>query len=133
VTEPTSDAVPAVRRAGRWTGALAAVALLAALVVFLAGGPPYATDIAGIVLYVLGLCAGLVAGVLLWASWTEGGPPTGPTARRGVAAAALALLLVCVCGVVSLGRVAPGSVQLVLMALTALALATAVLAAPRSA
>ena len=133
MSEPTSSAVPAVRRAGRWTGALAAVALAAAVVVFLAGGQPYATDIAAIVLYVLGLCAGLVAGVLLWASWTEGGLPAGPEARRGVTSAALALLLVCLCGVISLGRVAPGSVQLMLMALTAVALVTAVLAAPRPA
>lgn len=129
MSEPTSSAVPTVRRAGRWTGALAAVALVAALVAFLVGGPPYATDVAGVVLYVAGLGAGLVAGVLLWASWTEGGRPGSPEARRGVGAAALALLLVCVNGVVSLGSVAPGSVQLLLMALTAMALATAVLAA----
>ena len=131
MSEPTSPAVPAVRRAGRWTGALAAVALLAGLVAFLLGGPPYATDVVGIVLYVVGLAAGLVAGVLLWASWTEGGPPGSPSARRGIATAAIAVLLVCVSGVVSLGSVASGTVQLALMGLTASALATAVLAAPR--
>jgi hypothetical protein len=131
VSEPTSRAVPAVRRAGRLTGAVGVVALLAALVAFLAGGSPYATDVVGVVLYVLGLAAGLFAGVLLWASWTEGGPPTGPQARRGVGAAAVALLLVCACGVVSLGGVAPGPVQLVLIGVTAVVLAAAVLVAPR--
>ena len=131
MSEPTSSAVPTVRRAGRWTGAVAAVALLGALVAFLVAGPPYATDVPGIVLYVAGLGTGLFAGVLLWASWTEGGAPGSPLARRGVAAAALALLLVCLCGVVSLGGVAPGTVQLLLMGLTALALVAAVLSAPR--
>ena len=131
MTEPSSRAVPAVRRAGRLTGAVGAVALLAALVAFLVAGPPYATDVVGVVLYVAGLAAGLFAGVLLWASWTEGGPPSGPQGRRGVAAAAVALLLVCACGVVSLGQVAPGAVQLVLMAVTAVALGAAVLVAPR--
>jgi peptidoglycan/LPS O-acetylase OafA/YrhL len=132
VTDPSSRALPAVRRAGRLTGTVAAVALLAALVAFLAGGAPYATDVVGIVLYVLGLAAGLFAGVLLWASWTEGGPPAGPQGRRGVATAAAALLLVCACGVISLGNAAPGRVQLVLIAVTAVALAAAVLAAPRA-
>jgi hypothetical protein len=132
VSEPTSSAVPTIRRAGRWTGVVAAVALLAALVAFLVGGPPYATDVVGIVLYVAGLGTGLFAGVLLWASWTEGGPPSTQLARRGVATAAVALLLVCACGVVSLGDAAPGTVQLLLMALTALSLVTAVLAAPRA-
>jgi hypothetical protein len=133
VTEPTSSTVPAVRRAGRLTGAVAAVALAAAIVAFLVQGAPYGTDVAGVVLYVAGLGVGLVAGVLLWASWTEGGLPAGPRPRRGVTAAAVAVLLVCACGVVSLGGAAPGSVQLVLMGITAAALAVAVLAAPRRA
>jgi hypothetical protein len=82
---------------------------------------------------VVGLAVGLFAGVLLWASWTEGGPPSGPRARRGVTAAAVATLLVCATGIISLGQVAPGAVQLVLIAVTAVALAAAVLVAPNRA
>jgi membrane protein YdbS with pleckstrin-like domain len=74
-----------------------------------------------------------VAGVTLWASWTEGGLPAGERSRRGVTAAAVAVVLVCACGVLSLGRAVPGSVQLVLMGLTAVALVVAVLVAPRPA
>ena len=77
-------------------------------------------DIGGSVAYLLGLLAGLIATVLLWISWTEDrdGQPPG-RARAGLTAAAVALLLVCACTVVSLAHVAGGAVQLVLIGLTA--------------
>src|SRR3954451_19054837 len=123
MTEPAADAThdgtAGVRTTGRIGCAIGAAALLAAVVVFWAGGPPYGVNIGGGGLYLLGLLAGLIGTVLLWMGW----------ARRGVTG--VALVLVCACRVVTIGGVAPGTPQLVLMAATGVALAAAALLARR--
>jgi hypothetical protein len=131
VTDPLDPAPapadPAARRGGLVAGTLGVVALAAAVVVFLLGGDPYGVNIGGGVLYLVGLGAALTATVMLWMSWVDpdaGWPPR--QSRRGLATTALALLLTCACVVVSLGRVAPGDVQLALIAVTAVVLAAAV-------
>jgi len=136
VTDPTDDArgglpsttppePPAPRSAAVVAGGIGVLALVAALVVYLAGGRPYGQNVAGGVLYVLGLAAALIAGVLLWMSWSPEAPASG---RRplGLATTAAALLLTSASGVVSLSHVASGAVQLGLMAATAAVLAVAV-------
>jgi peptidoglycan/LPS O-acetylase OafA/YrhL len=124
LTEPAAEDGTGARRAGALSGGAAAVLLVAAVVAFLAGGHPYATDVAGVVLYVLGLAAGLCASVLLWVA--AGTTTPGPRRSRALGAAAVALLLVCASGVLSLGRAASGGAQLVLAVVTAAALAAAV-------
>src|SRR3954469_13947394 len=123
MTEPgahaTHDGTAGTRTTGRIGCAIGAAALLAAGVVFWAGGPPYGVNIGGGALYLLGLLAGLIGTVLLWMSWP----------RRGLTG--LALLLVCACPVVTIGAVAGGVAQLVLMAVTGVVLAVAALLARR--
>jgi hypothetical protein len=119
MTDPVNDAAPGTRRAGAVTAALGAVALVGAVVLFRAGGPPYGVNIGGGGLYLLGLLAGLIGTVLLWMSWS----------RRGLTG--LALVLVCACPVVTIGGVADGAAQLVLMAVTGVVLAVAALLARR--
>src|SRR4051794_41508796 len=119
MTEPGADAAHDETAGARTTGRIActigAAALLAAAVAFWAGGPPYGVNIGGGALYLLGLLAGLIGTVLLWMSWP----------RRGVTG--VALVLVCACPVVTIGGVASGNAQLVLMAVTGVALAVAAL------
>jgi hypothetical protein len=119
VTDPVDETAASTRRTGVVAAAVGAVALLAAAVVFRAGGPPYGVNIGGAVLYLLGLLAGLIGTVLLWMSWS----------RRGLTG--LALVLVCACPVVTIGGVADGAAQLVLMAVTGVVLAVAALLARR--
>jgi hypothetical protein len=118
VTDPVESTAGA-RRTGTVACGVGAVALLAAAVVFWAGGRPYGANIGGGALYALGLFAGLIGTVLLWMSWS----------RRAVAG--VALLLVCACPVITIGGVAGGAAQLVLMAVTAVVLAAAALLARR--
>src|SRR4051794_41581545 len=116
MTDPPADAPRdevGARAAGRIAAGIGAVALLAAAVVFWAGGPPYGVNIGGGALYLLGLLAGLIGTVLLWMSWP----------RRGLTG--LALVLVCACPVVTVGAVAGGGAQLGLMALRGGVLAAA--------
>jgi hypothetical protein len=117
MTDPLEDAAPGTRRAGMVTAGVGAVALLSAVVVFWVGGPPYGANIGGGLLYLTGLLAGLTGTVLLWM-----GRP-----QRALTGTALAL--VCACPVVTIGDVASGNAQLVLMA--AIALAAAALLARR--
>jgi hypothetical protein len=123
---------PAPRTAALTVGGVGAVALAAALVVFLVGGRPYGQNVGGAVLYVLGLAAALTATVLLWMTWSAEDPASG---RRppGLATTAAALLLTSASGVVSLSHIASGATQLALMGATAAVLAAAVgvRAAPR--
>ena len=125
--EPTAPAGPTLRRSALVAGAVGVVALLVALVVFLAAGPPYATNVGGDALYALGLLAGLVAAVLLWMAWSEASDRGSADRRRwGIGTAAAALVLTCGSAVVSLSHVAGGNAQLCLMGATALVLAVAV-------
>ena len=119
MTDPVDSPQAGTRRTATVACGVAAVALLAAAVVFWAGGRPYGTNIGGGALYLLGLLAGLIGTVLLWMSWS----------RRSLTG--VALLLVCACPVVTLAGVADGAAQLVLMAVTAVVLAAAALLAPR--
>jgi hypothetical protein len=122
MTDPPADAPRdevGGRAAGRIAAGIGAVALLAAAVVFWAGGRPYGVNIGAGALYLLGLLAGLIGTVLLWMSWS----------RRGITGAAL--LLVCACPVITIAGVADGAAQLVLMAVTAVVLAAAALLARR--
>jgi hypothetical protein len=119
VTDPVDDAGAGTRRTAMVAAGVGAVALLAAAVVFWAGGRPYGVNIGGGLLYLLGLLAGLIGTVLLWMSWS----------RRGLTG--LALVLVCACPVVTIGGVADGAAQLVLMAVTGVVLAVAALLARR--
>ena len=121
--EPGTEDTGSIRRGAVVSGVLGVVALLAALATYLAGGRPYGQNVAGGVLYLLGLLAALVASVLLWMAW---GTPEGQSSPRravGVASAAGALLLTCACVVVSLGRVGGAALQLTLMGVTAVVLA----------
>jgi hypothetical protein len=126
-------AAPGVRRGARLFGGAAVVALVAAVVLYAVTGPPYGVNIGAGALYLLGLLAGLIAGVLLWLSWAELRPSTSPGRWRwGVGTAAAALVGVSACTVVSLAHVAGGTTQLVLIAVTAVVLAAAVLLPPSS-
>jgi hypothetical protein len=130
VTDPLEQPSAGARRGGLIASGVGVVALVAAVAVFLAGGTPYGVNIGGGLLYLLGLGAALTGTVMLWMAWTDRDERWTPVQqRRGLAATALALLLVCACAVVSLGDVADGGVQLVLMAATAAVLAVAVLLA----
>jgi hypothetical protein len=125
------DEAPSGAGAGRAalvSGSIGAGALAAAAVVYLVGGPPYGVNIGGGVLYLLGLLAALVAGVLLWRVWSEPGRRTSPRRGLGIATASAALLLTCVCVVVSLSHIAAGGVQISCMIATAVVLAAALAA-----
>jgi hypothetical protein len=125
VTEPQQEtASPGARRAGTAASALGAAALLAAAVLYWSAGPPHGVNVGAGGLYLLGLFAGLCGGVLLWMGRAPGRPGLGWTTA--------ALLLVSVCGVVSLSHVTGGGVQVVLMAVTAVVLAGAALVARRA-
>jgi hypothetical protein len=119
MSDPVDEAAPGTQRAGAVTAGVGALALLAAVVAFSTAGPPYGVNIGGGALYLLGLFAGLIGTVLLWMGCSRRAP-TG-----------VALLLVCVCPVLTIGDVVSGDAQLVLMAVTAVALATAALLARR--
>jgi hypothetical protein len=133
VTDIQDDGTPVpaasgVRRSARVSGGLAVVCLAAAVVVYAIGGPPYGVNIGGGVLYLLGLLAGLVASVLLWLTWAERREQLSPALMRwGIGTATAGLVLVSACTVVSLGHVASGPAQLVLVGVTAAVLALAVL------
>ena len=114
-TGASRDEEVGARTAGRIAAGIGAVALLAAAVVFWAGGRPYGANIGAGALYLLGLLAGLTGTVLLWMSWT----------RRAVTG--MALLLVCACPVITIAGVADGAAQLVLLTVTAVVLAAAAL------
>ena len=115
-----------VHRSAGVSCGIAVAALVAAVVVFATAGPPYAQNVAGGVLYLVGLLAGLIAGVLLWLDWAELRADVSPGRLRwGVTTASAALLLVCACAVVTLSKVASGPAQLGLIAATALVLLTA--------
>ena len=132
--DPTAPAGPAVLRSALVAGAVGVVALLVALAVFLAAGPPYATNVGGDALYALGLLAGLVAAVLLWMTWAEASDRASADRRRwGIGTTVAALALTCGCAVVSLSHVAGGNAQLGLLGATALVLAVAVALVPREA
>jgi hypothetical protein len=120
MTDPVDDAAPGTRRVGAVAAALGAVALVGAVVLFRAGGPPYGVNIGGGGLYLLGLLAGLIGTVLLWMG----------SSRHAVTG--VALVLVCACPVLSISNVVTGDVQLVLMAVTAVALAAAALLSRRA-
>lgn len=117
---------PGARRAAAISGGIGVLALVAAVVVFVAGGPPYGVNIGGGLLYLLGLLTSLVASVLLWLVWAEPGPRGSPRRPAGIAAASGALLLTCVSVVVSLSHAAGGAVQFGLMIATAVVLAAGV-------
>lgn len=122
-----------VHRSAAVSCGIAVVALVAAVVVFATAGPPYAQNVAGGVLYLVGLLAGLIAGVLLWLDWAELREDVPPGRLRwGVTTAAASLVLVCACAVVTLSKVASGTAQLGLISATALVLAIAVVAAGRA-
>jgi hypothetical protein len=126
-------AASGVRRGARLFGGGAVVALVAAVVLYAVAGPPYGVNIGAGALYLLGLLAGLIAGVLLWLTWAELRPSAAPVRWRwGVGTAAAALVAVSACTVVSLAHVAGGTAQLVLIAVTAVVLAAAVLLPPSS-
>jgi uncharacterized membrane protein len=116
-----------VRRSALVARGLSVVALVAAVITFAVVGPPYATDVVAGVLYLVGLFAGLIAGVLLWLTWAELREEVTPVRLRwGVTTATASLVLVSACAVVSLSKVASGTAQLWLMGATALVTAVAV-------
>ena len=119
MTDPVDSSAAGTRRAGTVACGVGAVALLAAAVVFWAGGRPYGVNIGGGALYLLGLLTGLIGTVLLWMS----------SSRRAVTG--VALLLVCACPVITISAVADGAAQLVLMAVTGVVLAAAAALARR--
>lgn len=121
-----APSAPGAGRAASVSGAIGVVALVAAVVVFLVGGPPYGVDIGGGLLYLLGLLASLVAGVLLWLVWAEPGARSSARRPAGIATASGALGLTCASVVVSLSHVASAAVQFGLMIATAVVLAVAV-------
>jgi len=109
---------------------IAVAALAAAVAVFATAGPPYAQNVAGGVLYLVGLLAGLIGGVLLWLDWAELREDVSQgRLRTGVTAASASLVLVCACAVVTLSKVASGAAQLGLISATALVLVLALAAA----
>ncbi|NYJ08042.1 hypothetical protein [Petropleomorpha daqingensis] len=118
MTDP-EESTAGARRTGTVACEVGAVALLAAAVVFWAGGRPYGVNIGGGGLYLLGLLAGLIGTVLLWMS----------SSRRAVTG--VALLLLCACPVITISDIADGAAQLVLMAIAAVVLAAAALLARR--
>jgi peptidoglycan biosynthesis protein MviN/MurJ (putative lipid II flippase) len=126
-----ATAVPAasgVRRGAQVSGGIGVVALLAAVVLYAVGGPPYGVNIGAGALYLLGLLAGLVASVLLWMQWGERRPTTAPGRLRwGIRTTTAALIMVSATAVVSLSHVVTGTTLLVLMGITAALLAVAVL------
>jgi hypothetical protein len=116
-----------VHRSAGVSSAIAVAALVATVVVFALAGPPYAQNVAGGVLYLIGLLAGLIGGVLLWLDWAELREDASPARMRwGVATASASLVLVCACAVVTLSKIASGTVQLGLISAAALVLAIAV-------
>lgn len=109
-----------VRRSALAFCGTAVVALAAAIVVFATAGPPYASNVAGGVLYLVGLLAGLIGAVVLWPAWAEVREDVRPGRLRfGVATAAASLVLVSACAVVTLSKVAGGTAQLWLIGATA--------------
>jgi hypothetical protein len=116
-----------VRRSALVAGGLSIVALVAAVITFAVVGPPYATDVVAGVLYLVGLLAGLIAGVLLWLTWAEMREDVTPERLRwGVMTATASLVLVSACAVVTLSKVASGGTQLWLIGATAFVTAVAV-------
>ena len=112
---------------------IAVAALVAAVVVFATAGPPYAQNVTGGVLYLIGLLAGLIGGVLLWLDWAELREDVSPGRLRwGVTTATASLVLVCACAVVTLSKVASGTAQLGLISATALVVLVAMAAAARA-
>jgi hypothetical protein len=127
--DPAAPTRSGVHRSALVSCALAAVALVAAVVVFALAGRPYATNIAGGVLYLLGLLAGLIGGVLLWLAWAEDRETVSTGRLRwGLGTATAALVLVCACAVVTLSKVAGGTAQLWLIGATAAVLLAALAA-----
>src|SRR6201989_1471728 len=125
--EAATPAGSRVRRSAAIWGAVAVLALVAAVITFAVAGPPYGANIAGGLLYGIGLLAGLVAAVLLWMSWAEVHDRAVPRRLRwGVGTAIAALALVSASAVVSLSHVASGAAQLWLIGGTAAVLALAV-------
>ncbi len=118
-----TDRRTGTRTAGVVSDALAAVALLAAAVAFWAAGAPYDQNLLGVVLYPAGLLLGVIGSVLLWMA--AGGP------GRALALPAVGLALCFLATVLSLGRAVPGSVQVVLMAVTGVVLAVGAVAGRR--
>ena len=115
-----------VRRSAVAFCGVAVVTLAAAVAVFAASGPPYASDVAGGVLYLVGLLAGLIGAVVLWLAWAEVRETVPPgRSRWGVGTATASLVLVCACAVVTLSKVAGGTAQLWLIGATALVLLVA--------
>jgi hypothetical protein len=133
VTEPQDDASPVpassgVRRIALVSGAIGVLALVAAVVLYAAGGRPYGVNIGAGALYLLGLLAGLVASVLLWLVWAERRASVSPGRLRwGVGTTTAALVMVSATTVISLSHVVTGTTVLVLMGTTAAVLAAAVL------
>lgn len=130
MTRPSPDdtavADPRVQRSAVVSCAIAVVALAAAVVVFAAAGSPYAQNLAGAVLYVVGLFAGLVGGVVLWPAWAGLRDSVTPGRLRwGVVTATASVVLVSACAVVTLSKVASGAAQLWLIGGTALVLLAA--------
>lgn len=109
-----------VRRSALAFCTVAVVALGAAIVVFATSGPPYASNVAGGVLYLVGLLAGLIGAVVLWLAWAEVREDVRPARLRwGMATATTSLVLVSACAVVTLSKVAGGNAQLWLIGATA--------------
>jgi hypothetical protein len=134
-TSPDDLAAPAgsaVRRSALISCGLGAVALVAAVVVFAVAGPPYAQNLTGGALYLVGLLAGLVGGVVLWIAWAEVRESVSPGRLRwGVATATASVVLVSACAVVTLSKVASGTAQLALIGATALVLLVALASVAR--
>lgn len=112
-----------------WFCGVAAVALVAAVVLFATTGPPYGLNIGAGALYVVGLLAGLIGAVLLWLAWAELRADVSPGRLRwGVTTAMGSLVLVCACPVMTIANVISGNAQLGLMSAAALVLVVAVAA-----
>jgi hypothetical protein len=126
--EDAPEEAAGVRRAAVLSGVAGAALLAAALVVYLAGGPPYGQNVLGAVLYLPGLLAALIASVLLWMAWGTAEGRRSPRRPGGTATAAGALLLTGASVVVSLGRVGGTGLRLALIGAAAAALAAGVAA-----
>jgi len=115
-----------VRRSAVAFCGAAVVGLAAAVAVFAIAGPPYASNVAGVVLYLVGLLAGLIGAVVLWLAWAEvrESVPLGRI-RWGVGTATASAVLVCACTVVTMSKVAGGNAQLWLIGATAAVLLVA--------